>query len=244
MGVNKRAVNLAVKGELGRFPVGISCMLQAFKYWYHIQSSSNILLQEALAVSQNLHEERIFTWFSFFSSLCKLVNVKPPYVTLETFVLLKEKLCDYYIRYWSERIKTLSKMDTYCLLKQRFGLENYISDVKKRAHRIILSKIRISNHRLAIETGRFSKTPRNERICLHCNKTDNVSEIDDEQHLLLRCSWFSKIRIALFDHVRKSCPRIDTLNDENKFIYLLYSSGSAIKEVAKFLHSAYKARSA
>ena len=66
-------------------------MLQAFKYWYHIQSSSNILLREALAVSQNLHEERIFTWFSFFSSLCKLVNVKPSDVTLETFVLLKEK---------------------------------------------------------------------------------------------------------------------------------------------------------
>ena len=101
----------------------------------------------------------------------------------------------------------------------------------------------MSVHRLAIETDRFSKTPRNERICLHC-KTDNVSEIDDEQHLLLRCSRFSEIRIALFDHVRKSCPRIDTLNDENKFIYLLNSSGSTIKEVAKFLHSAYTARSA
>ena len=60
--------------------------------------------------------------------------------------ILKEKLCDYYIRYWSECIKTFSKMDTYCLLKQRFGLENYISDVKKRAHRIIISKVRISNH--------------------------------------------------------------------------------------------------
>ena len=130
MGVNKRAVNLAVKGELGLFS-SWNFMYLPPKYWYHIQSSSNILLQEALAVSQNLHEERIFTWFSFFSSLCKLVNVKPPDVTLETFVLLKEKLCDYYIRYWSERIKTFSKMDTYCLLKQRFGLENYISDVKK-----------------------------------------------------------------------------------------------------------------
>ena len=32
MGVNKRAVNLAVKGKLGRFPVGISYMLHAFKY--------------------------------------------------------------------------------------------------------------------------------------------------------------------------------------------------------------------
>ena len=64
------------------------------------------------------------------------------------------------------------------------------------------------------------------------------------KHLLLKCSRFSEIRIALFDHVRKSCPRIDTLNDENKFIYLLNSSGSTIKEVAKFLHSAYTARSA
>ena len=79
--VNKRAVHLAVKGEFRRCPVGLACMLQAFKYWYHIQSSSNILLQEALAVSQNLHEERIFTWFSFFTSLCKLVNVKPSDVT-------------------------------------------------------------------------------------------------------------------------------------------------------------------
>ena len=153
-----------------------------------------------------------------------MVNVKPSDVTSETFVLVKEKLCDYYIRYWSERIHTFSKMDTYCLLKQRFGLENYTSDVKKRAHRIILPKIRISNHRLAIETGRFSKASRNERICLHC-KADNVSEIDDEQHLLLRCSRFTEIRIALFDHVRKSCPRIDTFNDEKKFIYLLNSSG-------------------
>ena len=105
-------------------------------------------------------------------------------------------------------------MDTYCLLKQRFGIENYISDVKNRAHRIIISKIRISNHRLAIGTGRFSKTLRNERNCLYF-KADNVSEIDDEQHLLLRCSRFSEIRIALLDHVRKSCPRIDTLNEEN-----------------------------
>ena len=72
----------------------------------------------------------------------------------------------------------------------------------------------------------------------------NVSEIDDEQHLLLRCSRFSETRIAFFDLVRKSSPRIDTLNDENKFIYLLNSNGWTIKEVAKFLHSAYKACSA
>ena len=30
--------------------------------------------------------------------------------------------------------------------------------------------------------------------------------------------------------------RLDTLNDENKFIYLLHSSGPEIKEVARFLN--------
>ena len=35
----------------------------------HIQSSNNLLLQEALAVSEDLHKERIFTWFSFFYSV-------------------------------------------------------------------------------------------------------------------------------------------------------------------------------
>ena len=129
LGVNKRAVNLAVKGKLGCFPTGISCMLQAFKYWYHIQSSNNLILLEALAVSENLHKEQLFTWFSFFTSLCKMIDVKSSDVTLEAFVLLRSKLCDRYIQYWSNCIKTFSKMDTHCLMKQRFGLENYIRDV-------------------------------------------------------------------------------------------------------------------
>ena len=32
LGVNKRTINLAVKGELGRFPVRFSCIMQAFNY--------------------------------------------------------------------------------------------------------------------------------------------------------------------------------------------------------------------
>ena len=69
-------------------------------------------------------------------------------------------------------------------------------------------------------------------------------EIEDEQHLLLRCSRYTEIRRDLFDRVRKCCPMIDLLNDENKFMYLLNSNGSTIKYVARFFHSAYKARSA
>ena len=122
---------------------------------HNIQSPNNILLREAITLSQDLHNEKIdFTWFSFFTSLCKMIDVKSYDVTLEAFVLLKEKLCERYIQFRSDRLKTFSKMVTYCLLKQNFGLENYISDVNIRELRVVLSKMRISNHRFAIETGR------------------------------------------------------------------------------------------
>ena len=96
----------------------------------------NLLPQEALAISEDLHKEQIFTWFSFFTSLCKMIAVKWSDVTLKAFVLLKSKFCDRYIQYWSDCIKTFSKMDMYCSMNQRFGLENYVSDVHIRAHRM------------------------------------------------------------------------------------------------------------
>ena len=72
LGVNKRAVNLAVKGELGRFPASCSCIIQAFKYWYHLQESSYSLLREASSVCRDLHDTGVTTWFSLYDSICKL----------------------------------------------------------------------------------------------------------------------------------------------------------------------------
>ena len=40
---------------------------------------------------------------------------------------------------------------------------------------------------------------------------------------------YTEIRRNLLDRVRKCCPRIDLLKDENKFMYLLNSSVSTIK---------------
>ena len=38
---------------------------------------------------------------------------------------------------------------------------------------------------------------------------------------LSRCLRFNDSRQDLFEHVRKTCPRFDLLNDENKLFYLL-----------------------
>ena len=73
-----------------------------------------------------------------------------------------------------------SKLDTYNSFKCRFNMKGYFNSISNREHRDHYSKIRISNHRLAIETGRFNKTPRNDRICLYCKNRSNPV-IEDEK---------------------------------------------------------------
>ena len=68
-------------------------------------------------------------------------------------------------------------------------MEGYLDTILNRTHRIWYTKIRISNHRFAVETGRFSKIPRDERLCLFCKKHTN-SVTEDEKHVLLHCPWY------------------------------------------------------
>ena len=100
MVVIKRAVNLAVKGELGRFPLSFSCIIQAFRYRYHLQETSNSLIQEAASVSKSLHNNGISTWFSFYDRVFKYINAKvddpSAVVTLLSF------LCEKYSVYWGK----------------------------------------------------------------------------------------------------------------------------------------------
>ena len=57
----------------------------------------------------------------------------------------------------------------------------------------------MSSHELNTERGRLNNpiTPKNQRICTRCE----LSEIDDEIHVLLQCSAMNNEREILFDSV-------------------------------------------
>ena len=57
----------------------------------------------------------------------------------------------------------------------------------------MLSKLRITAHKLAIERGRYLNIPKNERIYTACN----TGEVEDEEHFLLNCSLYKPLRQAL-----------------------------------------------
>ena len=87
------------------------------------------------------------------------------------------------------------KLVTYKYLKEDFVYENYLDCVKLSAHQKALTKLRISNHKLHIETGRYKRpiTPRQERICELCG-----DGVEDESHFLLTCKQYDILRLNYF----------------------------------------------
>ena len=55
-----------------------------------------------------------------------------------------------------------------------------------------LTKLRLSSHKLLVESGRWTKPKINyhERLCTLCDEND----IEDEYHILMKCNYFVNLR--------------------------------------------------
>ena len=80
-----------------------------------------------------------------------------------------------------------NKLSLYSELKNEVRFESYLDLIKNVKTRVAVTKMRISCHLLPIESGRYKKIPRVERLCPLCNR----SEIGDEFHYLLKCTHSS-----------------------------------------------------
>jgi hypothetical protein len=94
-----------------------------------------------------------------------------------------------------------------------------------------LTKIRVSAHSLAIETGRYSrpKIPASERFCKFCK---NVME--DEKHFILNCPQYATLR-------GKYKIFLDVDNDIHSIRKLLNPTNSkSAREICSFLKKAFE----
>ena len=158
-------------------------LTSVFKYWYRLDSSTNFLLKSTYIENKFLLSQGCDTWYSSLQRLFKIYVI-----TIQEFTIclnistihLKEKLkfiqkpFGFYKNKWYvKRNKLLDengKLRTYLKVKCNFGFENYhhiLSDFNERKS---FTKFRISDHKLKIETGRYSKpiTPLENRICEKC----------------------------------------------------------------------------
>ena len=102
--------------------------------------------------------------------------------------VVRQKLKDIFIIHWLSQIENSSSGINYRIFKTNFGFEQYLVSLPIK-QQILFMQIRTRNHRLPIETGRWQRIQRDERLCNLCQ-----AETGDEFHYMLVYKELQAIR--------------------------------------------------
>ena len=103
---------------------------------------------------------------------------------------------------------------------------------KKRS---LLAQFRLGILPLHIETGRYTNTPIDQKICKICD----FGEIENEYHFIMTCPEYESARIELFEIARTKIVNMLNYSAGDQFILLLKYCQ---KYVSNFLNQAYDIR--
>ena len=123
------------------------------------------------------------------------------------------------------------------------GNEDYLHQVTNTRHRIGLTKLRLSNHKLAIETGRYSRPVKKpaETICPICK-----IEMEDEYHFLNICAAYQEKRCSLLNYLEKEYRiKISRISPNKIFMFLINPASGNVKiqkMIAKHIFQCFEKR--
>ena len=239
LGVQKQTTNIGVLLELGRIPLKIYAVKAAIKNWERIKKTN---INTLLYSSYNMACINNLTWITNIKNyletngmLCFYINVynnKPPFIHKKVF----QKLYDsFHQNAFYDINNEQAKLRTYGLLKTTIGFEKYLEQITKPATRITVTKLRLSNHNLMIETGRYNKIPKELRLCPLCLKT-----VETEIHFLVECPVYTNMREKFLERILLKKPAFAYYANTHQFLYLL--SDENILETSKFIEECFELR--
>ena len=114
-----------------------------------------------------------------------------------------------------------------------FDLQYYLEVVNVKKFRVAMSRLRVSSHRLEIETGRWGRNRKEltDRKCNLCNI------LEDEYHFVFECPAYIEIR-------NQYIPRYYRLRPSMLKCIELFSSKSKynIRRLACYIYKAFEKR--
>ncbi len=196
LAVPKNTSNIAVRSEFGRLPLRYYALTQILKFYYRMKigCKNELLVKVFKAISDTSVNP-------FSKILTTLVNsgmtIYAPQNrhTIKTYVNKSlESLYDSVYDQWDSDITNNRKLITYNKIKESYDPEGYISSIDDRFLRKYISMLRLSCHPLKIETGRYRNIPQHLRVCDFCDH----NEIENEYHMIMRCSLYNNLRHEFF----------------------------------------------
>ena len=190
LGVGKQTPNMAVLGEAATLPLLLRAPIIMLRFWDRIRNMEDNTLVK-LAYKENL--QRNSTWCKTIQALNTTFQLhKRNWTELEFPNAVKKEIRSNFIQHWKNRIQdrgTEKKLDLYAKVRKDFDIPKYL-DIPSFRERQMTSKILCSSHKLHIETGRHTNTPREERTCQLCSG----NEVESEDHFIINCEAYANIR--------------------------------------------------
>jgi hypothetical protein len=167
LGIGKKSVNIS------QYPLNVYIKLQVLKYMARISNKdNNPLLLDAYSLSKTVHLNGTYSWYTFAENI---LNTKS----------LKKTLLKNYENMFFEKLRSFNinnKLFLYSKIKTNYIIEPFIENSNFENRKLIV-KMRISDHVLEIERGRYNKINREQRMCRQCH----LNVIEDEEHFFFHC---------------------------------------------------------
>lgn len=241
LGVRRSTPNDFVYNELGRLPLAFSRKVKIIKYWVKVLRLPEYRLVKIM-YRDMLQNEGKKSWATDVRDL--LMSIGFGDVWMQQYVgdeklflsLIQTRLRDIELQNLRERVNQSGKALTYKhIVMDVFCPEKYLEVVNIQTHRYALSRLRMSSHRLAIETGRWHRPPL-PNIQRHCNI---CNELEDEYHFTLQCVRYAELRQLFIPKFYRTRPSMEkfTLLMQDKRVWVL-------KKLANYVYKAFKKRNA
>ena len=226
LGVNRSTTNILVRGEINRHSLQLDILKRNTRYLSYVnRKDDNTIVKQAFnyELKRSTHSITVFNTINVYREELQeahgqFLPYKNPYENI--FDISEDKLKSYtreiYDNIWKSKLDVSIKGETYRGFKTHMRYEPMLDQLNRKQRRAIL-KLKLSDHKLMIEEGRHSrpKIPRENRYCKFCK-----TQVEDEQHMLIKCKFYGQ-RDKWFNKICEKVPNFNTLDDHQKFIFLM-----------------------
>ena len=248
IGINKRSPNFSIYGETGRFPLSIDLLCNSLKYYNRLLDMDEGSILHCCLL-ENMKFKQKDTWITNIKLLCNnsMVQLGKKHLQINQ---IRQHLQNMFKDWWKNKLfddkgkENGNKLRSYRTYKDKFIKEEYLNITNNKHHRSIFAKLRLSCHKLNIETGRYAKKEARLapelRTCNHCN-TNNC---EDEFHFLTTCPFYENERQIMMENIIKIHPQIINYDNKQLYIWLMANLDPAVINLTtKYVYESYIKRS-
>ena len=147
-----------------------------------------------------------------------------------------------YNKIWKSRIQETSKGKFFSDIKKDISFEPYLSSPLNRGERILITKLRTSDHDLEIEKGRRYRPviPRECRLCRFCNN----NQIEDEMHFIFECTSYEPQKLNFLRKCHNFFPRTKHLGYQDLLqLVFMNPNPQLLSDLISYIHDIYNTHS-